>query len=380
MARFTFADVLPTAGSTAPLLLAAMASPHPLGVGKLASAARISKFAASRAAGPLLETGLLLRDDYDELSFNRNHPLAPTLVQLAWRYSGVQLPQIERSLELESLDWGEGPQSEEYGYREVLPEPLWLESPADSRLDALTGPTLVRVRDTVTALNDLTSELRGFERDSQAVYSEWKNERHRDFIHQVLDLGASTSKAASSLRRVANDEAQGDDDPRLATVSGRAWLRATYLVSAEAWEVRRVIRILATAVDRGNTLHRLREDALFQLHTINHAGRASKYAEKHLSQALQNEADASALWSGDALADHGRYMFIGGSPRPVDVGTSGDQLLAVRLTTTLERLARQVSDMTAEPGISAWPTLFVAEKQKVEPLLTVVPRNLLRQK
>ena len=378
MTRFTFADVLPTAGSTAPLLLAAIASPHPLEVGKLASAAAISKFAASRAAAPLLKEGLLLRDaDYgDELSFNRDHPLAPTLVQLAWRYSGIQPPPTRQLFEMDHIDWADRPQLEDWEDREVLPQPLWLESPADARLNKMTGPTLLQVRDTITALYQLTSDLRGFERDSQAVFGEWKNERHRDYIHQVLHLGPSTSTAAGSLRRVADADAQGEDDPRVVTVSGRTWLRAVYLVSAEASRVSGIIRMLSTAIDRGLTLHRLRADALYELRTVNHTSLGSDRAEKHLNQALQDEAEANELWTGDATAERGRYMFVGGTPNPVDVGTAGDQLLAVRLAAALETLTSRVAEMATEPGVSAWFTLFADDCQRPLPLMTAVPEDI----
>lgn len=353
---FTFRDLLPPAKSATEVLVAALGRRHSVTVGELAEAAGVSKFTASRAAAALVEQELLLRDGYGDHSVNGAHPLVPTLRELAWRFNGVRPGG--------SGDDGRVAKSfDDYFYRERIPESLRLPPDPDERLDALVGPDLVTARDAVTALQRLCGQLYAFEGDSQMVFSAWRNERHRDLIHQVLAFGSATREAASTLEESAGPTAQGSADPRTIGISGRAWVRAAYLVSADARDVHRVFNLLTTAVDRAGRIHELRENALRELRTINY-GTGGELPEDRVRVALRFAAEADRAQEQDAAAKTGRYMFIGGTPDLVDVGTAGDQLVAVRLNRTLEQLTAVVARMAGEECVAQWQQLHPQESER----------------
>lgn len=345
--------------------MAALGSPHSMTVGELAEAGGVSKFTASSAAAALVEQGLLLRDGYGDHSVNGAHPLAPTLRELAWRFNGVR-PGGSNDVN-GRLAWT----PDDYFYRESIPESLRLTPDPDERLDVLVGPDLVTARDTVTALQGLCGQLYAFESDSQRVFSEWRNERHRDLIHQVLQFGSATRAASSTLEEWAGPSAQGSANPQAVAISGRAWVRAAYLVSADARDVHRVFKVLTTAVERAGRIHELRESALRELRTINY-GTGGELPKDRVRVALRLAAEADRALERDAAAKTGRYMFTGGTPDLVDVGTAGDQLVAVRLARTLEHLTGMVARMVGEECVTRWQQLYPQESER-HSLLTSAP-------
>ncbi|MGB8379854.1 MAG: hypothetical protein WCG47_01180 [Dermatophilaceae bacterium] len=153
-----------------------------------------------------------------------------------------------------------------------------------------------------------------------------------------------------------------------------AWARATYLVSAEARDILRVIKILDEAISVGSRVNDLRDDAIEHLHDINHADKDNQYADRWLDDALTAERKADAIWSDDS---HGPYRNLGGKPRPVDVGTAGDQTFAIRLLRSARTLTEQVAQMAPHPSLQDWASIHPTEAKEFT-LCTHLPDNLLQ--
>lgn len=369
MARYTFADALPLNGSSAPLLTAAIALPYPVSLATLARRAAISRFAAARAVTDLVHREVLLVKE-DEYSFNDSHDLADLLRTLAWRFGGVLRPDpgAEQYWRAQSPRWND------VYYQDLIPESLLkLPSKVKDPVNA-TGPNLIDARDIHSWAWAMVPELRDYEHEGQEVYRLWANERLRDVIHQTLHFGGALNEAMRTLAQECDEEAQGNTDPRSTCVSIETWARATYLVSAEVRDVLRVIEILDIACRVGNRVNSLRDNALEALRDVDHAGQESQFREAWIEQASQAAAEATLLWADDS---HGVYKRIGGQPRPADVGTAGDQVLAIRLLRTATRLASKVDEMAAHPGFLQW-TLDEPEAAAQVDLVRSIPETSLR--
>ena len=370
MTSYSFADELPLGGSAAPLLTTAIALSYPVSLADLARHAGVSRFAAARAAPDLLQRGLLVLDDYEEYVFNHEHDLAPLLRSLAWRFSGVSRPAAdERSGVPRTLGW-----QDDFHYRRWIPKVFQTRDRPQLESTAEDGPSLVGARDAHSWLGRTLPELRRYERQAQEVHYQWGNERLRDVIHQTLHFGSAVSEAQRTLAVDCAPTVQAGGDPWQTHVPAATWAKATYLVSAEASDVLRVVQILNTACRVGGHVNTLRDQALSALSDVNYAGQESQFREVWLQTALSKASEAEALWADDS---YGPYKRIGGIPRPRDVGTAGDQVLGVRLLHTAEMLAGKVDEMASHPGFTRWIEANRAATSDVS-LLRAIPENALR--
>ncbi|MGL5858314.1 MAG: hypothetical protein ACRC35_07920 [Angustibacter sp.] len=213
--------------------------------------------------------------------------------------------------------------------------------------------------------------MRGFERAAQDVFSLWSTQRLRDVVHQTLHLGAPASAAAATLRAAATAEVQGEGNPFEMRVSARAWVRATYLLSAELHEAVSVLRILEDAITEGGQANQHRAAALGALNAANYAGSGSELTPTLVEEALEEERAADAIDN----RGRGRYHSIGGAPRSSDVGGTGDQILAVQLLRAAQELASQVEVMADMPCVQDWRQDH-PQDALAHPLLTAVPEAL----
>lgn len=325
-------------------------------LGELAREAGVSKFAASRAATPLTEMSLLAVDEDGRYEFVTSHPMAETLSDLAWRVSGV----IRGNPDQPAGRW-HSLVEDDWDYRDLLPPPLRLGVKPLPALSQVQGPCLVDIRDFITGLQPLFDDLNDYWTVAQEVYSRWHNERLRDVIHQATFTGALAA-AAATLREVCDSSAQGDGDPWQVCITGHHWVRATYLVSATAVKVCTLLRILLRAVDLGGQVNRRRDEAIMMLEDVN--GRPdSEHASSWVARALAAVAEADQLWSAPTPDGERPYHHVGGMPRPVDVGTAGDQILAVQLTNSLQRVTDTVASMANHPSLAAWWAAYPVDWQ-----------------
>ncbi|SDS85437.1 hypothetical protein SAMN04488570_2866 [Nocardioides scoriae] len=346
---FAYGDVIPANGAPSQLVTAAIATLHPASLTELARTAGISKFAASRAAAPLIESDLLRVGD-DGYHFNDAHPFARDLCRLAWRVSGVQRPeQLAQRSEMIRLPPRHATPSDAMPreYRDVVPAAL--HARAGDNDDS--GPDLITVRDTWLELGEQISALDAYEACGRDVYAKWKTERLRDVVHQTLGFGGAVAEARQTLLEVSTAQMQGDADPRHVYISSHAWARATWLVSAELRDVVGVIAILDRAIWVGGRINTLRSDALYHLEAASYVTASTSAGQHQIAEALASAAEARALWLDDS---HGPYANLGGRPRPVDVGTAGDQILAVQLAASAKRLGRLLFDMAHHPALASW--------------------------
>lgn len=360
MTRYTFADALPLSGSTAPLITAAVGLGYPVRLADLARRAEITKFSASRAAASLTELGLLQLDADGRYEFVDEHPMAATVRKLAWRLNGVTRPDPNRYDRMPPLPALE----DDYSYRELIPHTLRKGTEPRSELMKQRGPSLVEVRDWLTDIAPMFAELARYWNVAQDVYSRWRTERLRDVVHQVGNFGAALSEATQTLRTVCGPEAQGDADPWQTCIAAHHWVRATYLVSAEAAWVQQVMRILLLAIEVGGKIHHHRAEAIFQLEYAADAQRENRDSRPAFEKATAAAVEAKRLWN--TPVDGKAYRNIGGIPRPVDVGTAGDQILAVQLSVTLRRLTDVVADMAEHPSFACWTS--IADEGELRPL------------
>lgn len=370
MDRYTFWASLPMSDASAALLTAAVECSYPTTLTELAKTAGISKYAASRAARPLLQAGLL-RSNARGYALNPDHPMTPTVERLAWRFSGARRhdPDADRYTSSPPMR----PQENDH-YRLTVPESLQLGATISPDLTVATGPDLMTARDTCDWLAQQSHVLREFHADSQDVYTLWSNERLRDLIHQTLNLCGAVGAAHNTLAAACDSTVQGDGDPFEVRVSAYAWVRATYLVSAEARDVLRVVGLLNRAIWVGYHVHQLRSDALQELNTINYSGRSSDSFEHHLTGALEAEKEADRLWDDP---QYGRWHHVGGTPRPQDVGTAGDQIMAVRLIRVARELSAQVATMANDPCVQQWIDAN-ADQAHALPLIREIPDDALQ--
>lgn len=372
MDHFTMGDVLPLSGSAAQLLTAAIAMQHPMTLTELAKTAGISKFAASRAAAVLMEHGLLQQVEFG-YEFNEQHLLAPTVRDLAWRFSGVRRTERVTGWPLPGRIRKRANWEDDFSFRRRVPDSLLRKAEVDPLLDGTSGPDLVTVRDLCTWIEQIIPELLDYERAGREVYGRWSNERLRDMVHQTLHFTNPLEACLATLIAASDVRAQAGADPRTVHTNAQTWTRATYLISAEAQNVMGVITILDTAIRVGGRVNTLRDNAVNALHNLNHKGQDSQFAQRWLTEALSAERDASVLWDDQT---QGPYRNVGGMPRPRDVGTAGDQTLAVRLLWTAQTLTNQVAAMASHPSIEAWQAAHPDEAED-SPLYTVVPEDLL---
>lgn len=312
----------------------------------------------------------LLLNGVDGYEFNEAHPMAEEIERLAWRFSGVRREHPDTYYSRRDFfDGGD----EDYHYKRIVPKTLQRGMPVPPALRVATGPDMVMARDTCDWLGRQSVLLRWFERDSRDVYSLWSNERLRDLIHQTQDLGGAVRAAHVTLESECGSDTQGTDNPFEIRVSGYAWTRATYLVSAEARDVLRVIGLLERAMRVGHRVNQLRSNALYGLNNINYGGRDGDIFDHHLNDALQAEQEADQLWKDPS---HGPWHNFGGTPQPEDVGTAGDQIMAVRLRRAAQCLAAQVAKMAEVSCIQKWADDNHDESQKL-PLVTEIPNHVL---
>lgn len=349
---YTFGDALPLAGAAAPLLTAAIDQTWPCTLAQLARRAGISKYAASRAAPVLRQQALLVVDEDGRYAFNDDHPIAATLVGLAWRYNGVQRVPPAKEPIWPEVTW-EDP-LDDFSYRELIPPSLRRGAPPSA--SDLAGPTLLDARTQYTRLGPLLARLYEFEHTAQQVYAHWRTERLRDVVHQTLHLGYATREAQRTLRAVCGPDQQGPDDPTTTPIPGHDWVRATYLVSVDVVRLLWLVKIMKAAIAAGGRINDLRGDAITKLLYLNRSPDSSpdSHRDRWLQQALASAAEADALWATHGTEDGQAYAFLGGSPRPVDVGTAGDQILAVHFASTADALAREVTRMAAHPSVTEW--------------------------
>lgn len=373
MTRFTYGDALPLGGNAAPLLTAAIALPYPVLLTELAQQAGISRFAAARAAPDLVERELLLVDAEGWYRFNDGHDLAEMLCSLVWRFSGVARPDLPMDrywpIPRPANDW-----QDQYHYQGLIPDLLLAPPPHSEQPPDAAGPNLIDARDLHTWVGQVLPELRSYERDGQWVFRRWSTERLRDMIHQTLHFGSALIEAQRVLSPDCTEAAQADSAPQEAHVSAQTWATVTYLVSAEARDVLRVVSLLDAACHVGGRVNNLRDKATSALDDINYAGQSSQFHETRLEQALTAAADAAALWADDS---YGPYKRIGGLPIPRDVGTAGDQIYAVRLLSTATMLAEKVNSMSAHPSFQRWAEQNPAATAQVD-LLREIPQDALR--
>ncbi len=356
-------------GGSAALITAAIEASYPLPLSRLATNAGISRFAAQRAIERLRETGVLTSDG-DGWEFNDDHPLASLLCQLAWPYSGAQRPPAWEPYWVNIGGW-----QDEYRYQRIIP-PSLLHPKKDDHTSTHEGPDLLTVRDTVTWAWERVHELREFERDGQEVFAVWSTERLRDMIHQTLHLGSPTAQAIGTLTAATSAGEQRkahtlDNDPRLLHISALTWARATYLIAADLWDVRRVVTILKAAIRETGPMHSRRSAALGNLEQV--AGSTTDHLglrESLIDEAVHAAADARAIWADDAPEIP--YKHIGGFPQPVDVGTAGDKIYAIRLVRVGTRLAEMLTKMSTHPSLDAWKTAHPDEAEEY-PLCTQAP-------
>lgn len=374
MTRYNLASALPLTGSAGALLTAAISARWPTKLSVLAREAEISKYAASRAATGLIETGLLQIDEGNLYVFNRRHEMSDVLVELAWRYSGIALPPESLSgrfySEVDSVLLTK--QGDSYEVRDHIPKPLRLEALPDLDFTDIIGPDLVTARDAVTRMRRLLLELSSYEEMSQKVYSLWGTERLRDMIHQTLHFGYCLSAASATLLKMCDAEVQGTHDPHDVAVPAWAWVRATYAVSAEARRVHRLIRILTKAVTVGGAIQSHRAEALSELVAIKREGLNSKYTERSVRNAVEEQDKAEKLWNQRFEKEELPFAFIGGIPNVEDVGTAGDKILIVQLANTIKKITDLVARMAAHSSIATWRDSY-PEYAAAYPLVTVTP-------
>lgn len=365
MSTYTFSEALPVRGSEPQLVTAAIAAPYPKSLTELARDAGISKFAASRAAESLTSSGLLGSTE-DGYLFNDEHPLAPVLLDLAWRFSGVRRPVVHRP------GWYDPAEDLviDYHHQRWIPEPLQVLS---GQVDPRPGPDLQTAREATGWMGQMLPRLRTYESVGQEVYRWWSNERLRDMIHQTLHFGDALRPARASLLQASGRQAQGSRPPESVTVPALVWVQATYLASAELRDLLRVISILDTAIRVGRAVHRWRSDALYHLDQVNYSGRDSEHADGWLQESLDAAARAEALWADES---HGPYKRIGGLPRAEDVGTAGDKILAVCLRRDATELAARVEQMATHPCVHQWRAEHPDQARQI-PLVTQVPEGVL---
>ncbi|MGF0118778.1 hypothetical protein ACQFYA_20995 [Promicromonospora sp. Marseille-Q5078] len=373
MSRYTFQDALPLAGSSAALVTAAIEAAYPMPLPKLAKAAGVSRFAATRAVETAREAGIMLQDDMDLWEFNDDHELADLLCDLAWRFSGVRRGKRPDSpwwsdWRRSGSDW-----SDEYRYREIIPGSL-LEPTDDDPAARLPGPDLATVRAFIAWAPELIGAMRQFEYEGQSVFSLWRNERLRDMVHQTLHFGSPLARAIELMREVANADAQGEAAPHDVTVTARDWAQAVYLLSADARDLVRVLRILQVAIREAGLVHSKRDLALSRLEQIDRLGSDDNFNNTRLQEALDAATEARTIWRADDAELH--YKNIGGSPVPVDVGTAGDKIYAVRMERLAGELVEKVNEMAAHPAFAAWVGVHPEDAARF-PLVAEAP-NLQR--
>lgn len=355
MTRYSISQALPLPGSSAALLTAAVGAPHPARLGRLAQDAGISKFAASRAAAVLTESGLLDVTDDGYYKFASDHPMTETVTKLAWRLNGVTPPDPDRHRARTPF----GATEDDYAYRALVPPSLRISARPHSALAEPVGPSLVKTRDLVTSLQPVFDDFAGYWDNAQEVYSRWHTERLRDIIHQ-LHFSEPLAAAATTLREVCGAEAQGEANPWEARVPGHHWVRAAFLASASAQQVSSLVDVLFRAIEVGRQIDRHRYEAIYLLEQVNYKP-ASEHTSTWVDKARAAAAEAASLWSTPPPDGQPAFHHIGGTPRPSDVGTAGDQILAVELLTTLGRLVALVADMAAHPSVDLWRSLHPDE-------------------
>lgn len=297
----------------------------------------------------LLESGLLATAGDGGYWFVDDHPMAATVIELAWRHSGVVRPEPLS----DRFPWRTGESrfpSEDYAYRGYVPEELRTSGGNDVQRGETEGPSLVATRDLLTRFRPLFVDLTAYERNAQEVYSLWHTERLRDVIHQA-DFTPPLVAASTTLREVCDFTAQGQHNPWETCVPAHSWVRATYLVSATAYKVATLLGILTKAVNVGGQVNDLRSSAINMIKQIEYAP-DSDFAAEWLSEARQAVAAADRMW--DSHDGELPFRNVGGMPHPVDVGTAGDQILAVQLNASLCRLIDIIASMADHPSVVSW--------------------------
>lgn len=352
MAHYSMGSALPLSPAAGALLAAAINAPHPQSLAELGRASGLSRMAASRAASPLLEVGLLQQTPERAYIYNDAHPDSVVVEGLAWRYSGAVRPALIDGLWLgRERPWW--PREDRYHYEAIIPDDVDQLAPDD--LPA--GPDLVTARDAVSRMRSRADDLRQPEAAMQQVFALWRTERARDWVHQCLHFGTASHVAITVLTTAAGMSAQGSADPRQACVSGRDWARAAVALSCEARDVNRVRGILIQATSEGGRIHASREAARRRLEAVNASKAATEdmddggYVDRARAAATAGLDDAKRDWEAGA----GKWYHLGGvGVKERDVATLGDQILAVQLDRLLADLAGQVAQMAAHPCLASW--------------------------
>lgn len=359
MTRYCFVDALPVAGAASPLLVTAVGHRAPMRLSELARETGISKFSASRAADSLAQQGFLTREE-DGVLFNDSHPLADEIIRLAWLYSGVRRPPRDdgRMPSLALPGWSQIP----YRYQPLVPVELHARAVlSDTDRRGPAGPVLLNARETCNWLAKTSRLLHTVEAQFQEVFALWRDERARDLIHRALDLGSGVDEAWQQLSVACGAEAQGEQSPFVATVSGYIWTRCTFLVAAELHELWSILTMLNTAVRNGSRVNRLRSKALSDL-LWGHKEERTLLIE----EGLQDADAATTLWNDQ---DQQPWHHMGGTPSPMEVGTLGDKLLAVQLLDMTTVIASKVTAMADEPSVKGWS----AANPDAQPSLLTLP-------
>lgn len=355
MTRYSISQALPLPGSSAALLTAAVGARSPARLSRLAQEAGISKFAASRAAAALAEAGLLAVTDDGHYRFASDHPMATTVTELAWRLNGVTPPDLDRHHARTPF----AATDDHYAYRALIPPSLRINARPHPRLAEPVGPSLIKTRDLITSMQPVFADFAGYWDNAQEVYSRWHTERLRDIIHQ-LHFSEPLAAATTTLSGTCTADAQGEADPWEACIPGHHWVRAAFLMSASAEQVSRLVEVLLQAIEIGRRIDRHRYEAIYLLEQVNYKP-ASEHVSTWVDKARTEAAEAARLWSAPPAKGEPAFHHIGGTPRPSDVGTAGDQILAVELLATLRRLIAAVADMAAHPSVDLWRSLHPDE-------------------
>ena len=372
---FTYVDVLPSAGSTAPVLLAAFACGHSRPLAQLAKAAGVSRFAAGRALPELLERGLL-REDLDGgegwYEYVPNNPQHELIADMAWRFSGLTRPPEETWVRLDPDDDARYEDEQvRWRYGQLLPSSELI-ADVIARTGLADGPDLVTARDFTTWAGRAGGRLRQFERYSQQVYGYWTTERFVDMIHQTIHFGGALAKARRDVELSCGARAQGGRDPHQVALPAQIWAQAMFLVSAETARVLDLVRMLDVAITEGIEIHSLRDKAIHDLELVSQRDRGLESRDQYLQEAQEAAAAARHRWQDPPT----RYASVGGTPRARDVGTGGDQLMAVQLLDAAQHLAHQVATMADHPSLH--PHREAATAEGID-LITDVPESILTE-
>lgn len=307
----------------------------PQSLAALARATGLSESKVLREANRLQDAGLLVESRAGRarlVSVNAEHPLYRPIAQALYLTMGTTAPQTAPLRPSES---------------KLLP---------DVHKDLFDGPSLMIARARAEHLSErLLCTIRAVDSAARNAYNRWHNERDREIIHRMIQLGDGVLAARRILVSSA-DHAQYVEG--LDRVGRHAWAYATDQVRAEADAIENAITRWAIAsADQRKLIdkeYRALAEAEQMLGNAHHfAGDEGEPVSADLTEELQQrirDVRADILRAEDAARPLGRL-----STQPYEIGTAGERLLAGTFDAIAEALRAQADEMDDEAATALSP-------------------------